>query len=416
MKNVPTLIKASEKLLLAHLPKPASDLARLITAIFKLDGGWLFWAFFIGWVAWLFATITLILHPEANRELVGLALLSSGVYVGNALRLSGALLRHPTPGITDNHDGLNWCALILGHGCAVIIMRQTQASGADAFALSMFSVLYAPYLNRLSQMPAMLAMLSSSTLIGWSSALEAPWILAGVCAIQQSVVWLVGRSFLDQRAASKHFRTLHKRLEQAQQELYEASRLAERLRLSREFHDRLGHEITSLNTQLIHLEQQDKSAKTSAHLHEAKLALQRLDQCFRDILTHRPPAISQPLLNDIHQLVQQIPSLRIAIENAPHSIAVSDRTQQTVMICLGEALTNCLKHSASEKISLQFEQHDKLVCLRITNAASRTRTGESGMGLDSMHQRMLAIGGQFVRFRPSPYLFVAELYFPAEIK
>lgn len=169
---------------------------------------------------------------------------------------------------------------------------------------------------------------------------------------------------------------------------------SERLRISRDLHDTLGHHLTALTLNL----------QVASHLAEGE-AKEKVDQSF---------AIAKLLLSDvretvshlrdeaqinIHDAIQQL----IAGIDAPTMQLVMDETveirdaqvAETVFRCVQEALTNVIRHSQATACQVMLTETPQHWLLRIQdNGKIHTGSIHAGNGLTGMKERVQSVNGQ----------------------
>src|SRR5690606_24071496 len=124
----------------------------------------------------------------------------------------------------------------------------------------------------------------------------------------------------------------------------DSSRINERLRISRELHDLVGHHLTALTLNL----------EAASHLTEGKphTYVKKSQSIARLLLADVREVVGQfrqsGTLNvgqAIDQLLTDLPGLKVT-KDIPKNLMVEDpRLAQTVLRCTQELITNTLKHA-----------------------------------------------------------------------
>jgi signal transduction histidine kinase len=182
----------------------------------------------------------------------------------------------------------------------------------------------------------------------------------------------------------------HDALREAQQLLSETAASQERVRIARELHDILGHNLTTLTMQLdvAHRLSQEPAA---THIETARsISASLLDQVrevvaqFRD----RPVDVRAAIL----RLSQHTGSLRVKLR-LPEELREITHTQGTALVrCIQEIITNALRHARARELMIDvLEDGDEL----IVSASDDGRGGAfiEGRGLTGMRERFEALGG-----------------------
>jgi signal transduction histidine kinase len=185
-------------------------------------------------------------------------------------------------------------------------------------------------------------------------------------------------------------------LEATREELARASRDGERVRIAREMHDLLGHDMIAL-----HLELEAAHHLTDGRARESvdrareigKTLLADLRNAVSSMRTDAPPV---DVAAGLRALVEKVQQPRIHLE-APPSLDLGDAERATTVIrCAQEILTNAIKHAAADNLWLTLTENDGRIELRARDDGRGTATLEPGNGLGGMRERMTALGGELV--------------------
>ncbi len=199
----------------------------------------------------------------------------------------------------------------------------------------------------------------------------------------------------------------------AQLMLAESERTGERLRISRELHDLVGHHLTALSLNL----------EVASHLVEGK-ALSHVE---------RAQALSKLLLTDVRQVVSTLregdkvdigQALRRLIEGLPRpaihlnlpngQTLVDPRQAQVVMRLAQEAITNAVKHAQAHNLWIDLRLSDEGVEVVARDDGRGTASLTAGNGLKGMQERVAQLGGH-LDVESSPGMgFVLMAWLPME--
>lgn len=183
---------------------------------------------------------------------------------------------------------------------------------------------------------------------------------------------------------------------QATQALVKAmSEQSERLRISRDLHDTLGHHLTALSLNL----------QVASHLAEGEVK-EKVEQSF---------AISKLLLSDVRETVSHLRDeadidIREAIKalvtgiQSPEIELVMDtdleisqaHIAETLFRCVQEALTNVLRHSSATGCRVMLAETPTHWLLRVQDNGAVVSHVSAGNGLTGMSERVAAVGGELV--------------------
>lgn len=189
----------------------------------------------------------------------------------------------------------------------------------------------------------------------------------------------------------------------------EAHQEAERHRVSREMHDRIGEVVTGMDLALgwMHLACTENNTVTSAPLLERLATLRSLTsdlaQQVRRLCTELRPAVLDDfglaatltwLATDFHKRT----GIRCAAAVAEQEIPLSPDQATALFRILEEALNNVVRHSKASKVALKLTATRKQVTLEVKDNGCGLRpehvsSGKSG-GLLAMQERAHRHGGQ----------------------
>ncbi len=194
--------------------------------------------------------------------------------------------------------------------------------------------------------------------------------------------------------ATESAQQLNKELQTTQQLLAEASKQNERSRIARDLHDLLGHHLTAL---LINLQVagrlSDGKAKTKIEeCHSlAKLLMSDVREAVSSLRENS--ALDFEVL--VNLLIKNLPRLKVhATINA--KIPLDNITlAKTLLSCIQEASTNCLKHSNASDFWIKLEQTKNLLLLEIFDNGHANESFTEGHGIQGMRERVEQIKGSF---------------------
>lgn len=221
--------------------------------------------------------------------------------------------------------------------------------------------------------------------------------------------WLLVLATVAELAHIRQQRIIRNREEAARRRAGE-----ERLRIARELHDVLGHNISLISVQAgvaLHLiDQQPEQARLALAvikdaskdaLRELRLVLDVLRQ-----VNEQPPRSPSPGLASLSELVSRAEEAGLLV----HTEVSGDLTELPASVDLAafrivqEALTNVLRHSGQTTSSVQVNCNEQELTVRIDNEAGRESfrdPGRQGQGILGMQERATALGG-LVEAGPRP--------------
>jgi signal transduction histidine kinase len=340
-----------------------------------------------------------VLAPRRNDVLLAAALLgisqvevwgygAAGGSVPAALTLGLAAaslsLRGRDPIVTT---GLVAVALTL---CAHYAGEPFSATSVLTFTIGFFSI---------GAMPAPRRSLAA---LGLALVLAAfavhPLTLNDYLAVALSSIvlpWLLGALWSRHRSA--------RREEERRREAAELAVAAERLRLARELHDVVSHNVGMIAVQAgaadILLDKDPRRSRESLHAIEAGarstlLELRRLLGLLRD--DDPEPLTARPTLAALPELIEPLgrAGIPVALEAAGDPIPVSPEVEVTAYRVVQEALTNVIAHAGPCRVSVTLRYAvDDLEVQVSDDGSGRPGTSGGGYGLAGLEERVAAVGG-----------------------
>ncbi|MBX3699396.1 MAG: sensor histidine kinase [Dokdonella sp.] len=194
--------------------------------------------------------------------------------------------------------------------------------------------------------------------------------------------------------AREEQRRLNSELRATRALLAESSRLAERMRISRELHDLMGHHLTALSLNLevaSHL----VDGPAQKHILQAQSVAKLLLGDVREVVSQLREGDSIDLTQALRDLVEGVPGLAIHLQ-LPARLGVDDpRRAQVLLRCAQEIITNTVRHAQARNLWLVFE-HDarREVAIRARDDGRGASALVQGNGLAGMRERLAQFGGR----------------------
>ncbi|MET9591897.1 sensor histidine kinase [Streptomyces sp. NPDC006516] len=343
------------------------------------------WSIAVGVAALLLSTGLSGPHPSGGREVLGTALLAAG-----ALALAA---RRQAPLVVLAVAGL----------CAV----GYQAAGFEVLAVSylvaVYSAVRAGYrtVALAVSVGLLAALLITSSVFPGGPARE----VVTQARTTLEIAWLIAAF-----ATGEAVRQAERRADEAERTREEtAMRRAdeERLRIARELHDSLTHQISVIKVQsevAVHVARRrgEQVPVTLLAIREAGREASRELRATLEAL--RDDDIAPPHgLDDIPHLVKQfrMTGLETALTIDGHPHAVPAAVGRTAYRIVQESLTNISRHAAATIASVSIDHQPGTLAIRIDDdgKAVPDTPPTPGLGLLGMHERVTALGG---RLRTEP--------------
>jgi signal transduction histidine kinase len=173
--------------------------------------------------------------------------------------------------------------------------------------------------------------------------------------------------------------------------LAESTRMAERLRISRDLHDVLGHNLTSM---AVHLDVASRLAQGACveHVRCARQVAGTLLSQVRDVVGQ---IRVQPL--DLREalrcLIDGLVGLHVRLRIADDLMAIDPARADALLRCAQEVITNALRHAQARELLIEIRQAaDECVFITAHDDGQGGKFVE-GHGLAGMRERFESLGG-----------------------
>lgn len=218
-----------------------------------------------------------------------------------------------------------------------------------------------------------------------------------------------------QSEAREELRVVNSELRATQLLLAESERAAERLRISRELHDVVGHHLTALTLNLevaSHLVQ----GKALDHVKQAQSVSKQLLADVRQVVSALRGSDVIDLETTLRELVASAPAPEVRL-TLPTPFKLDDGRRAQVLVRLTqEILTNTMRHARARHLWLNFAREGDVVELVARDDGRGASELKAGNGLTGMRERLEVFGGSLdIETRPG-YGFVVLARLPLESK
>lgn len=215
-------------------------------------------------------------------------------------------------------------------------------------------------------------------------------ILTGFYLLIQLASLFSTATLLRERRMRTELARAHVDLQAAGILLEESARTAERLRISRELHDLIGHQLTVLTLNL----------EAARHLGAGpgEEHVERADQVARSLLWDVRSTVGtlrdeEPdLASALTRMVDGLPGLAVEITVEEGLELDQERTLALVRLAQ-EALTNTIRHAEAEHLSIDVSRRDGAVELSAADDGVGSREVRLGNGLRGLRERFESLGG-----------------------
>ena len=215
-------------------------------------------------------------------------------------------------------------------------------------------------------------------------------ILMSACGFQVFAV-CAGHLAQGEAAARDRLAQANAELQATHALLTESARLAERLRISRDLHDVLGHNLTSLTLQL-DVAGRLATGPAVAHLQSAReISTALLDQVRGVVSRVRVQPVD--LRSALAALIEGVGELRVRMVLPDDLSALDPARADAILRCVQELVTNTLRHAHAQELMIRLDQAvDGAVAVTAQDDGQGGAFVE-GQGLTGMRERFEMLGG-----------------------
>jgi signal transduction histidine kinase len=219
-----------------------------------------------------------------------------------------------------------------------------------------------------------------------------------------AAAWLLVLAALTEIVAFRRERAREEERARRQEALARAGQ--ERLRIARELHDVLAHNVSLINVQAgvaLHLldEQPQRARPALEAIKEASSETLREVRSVLGILRkpdEQPPRAPTPGIAGLEELISRTSAagipVRSEIRGEPRMMPAS--VDLAVYRIVQEALTNVARHADPAAAVVRLSYEEKAITVEVDDDGRNARgNGMGGNGIPGMRERVVALGGQF---------------------
>jgi signal transduction histidine kinase len=234
------------------------------------------------------------------------------------------------------------------------------------------------------------AVAAAAPLLAGAAAAEATLVALIYGMLQVCTVWAV-RSEQREAAARERLAVANAELRAATALLAESSRAGERLRIARELHDLVGHQLTALVLELeVAAHRSDPPARR--HVERARgLAKDLLGDVRTAVgeLRARPPRLHRALA----EIVEDLPRPRVHL-SVDDTVEPDEACAAALIRCVQEVVTNTIRHADAGNLWIELGQDGTgQIVLTARDDGRGAPLLRLGNGLTGVRERLAQVGG-----------------------
>lgn len=242
------------------------------------------------------------------------------------------------------------------------------------------------------------------------------WVIGGGMAYLGFQAFAVLTAALTdrERRAREELARVNAELMATRELLADSSRIAERVRISRELHDVLGHHLTALSLNL-----EVASHRTEGEAHElveqarsmARLLLSDVREAVREIREDGSVDLTGPL----RSLVEGVPKPRIHLSMPEPLVSEDPERAHAVLRCVQEILTNSVRHAEAKNLWIDIRRQEGELVVQARDDGRGAKEIRPGRGLTGMRERLERMQGRLQLDSVAGAGFTVEARLPMEV-
>lgn len=222
---------------------------------------------------------------------------------------------------------------------------------------------------------------------GWATELA---VLLGFYLLIQAATLMSSVALLREQRSKRQLAAANVELQATSALLADATRTAERLRISRELHDLIGHQLTVLTLELEAAKHRDPR-EAGAHIEQAERVARALLGDVRATVG-RLRAEAGDLREALERVVAPVREPRIALD-VDEELSLDEERTTLLVRAVQELVTNAIKHSRADELWIEVRSTSAGVLLRARDDGRGKRDLVPGNGLSGLRERFESMGG-----------------------
>jgi len=209
--------------------------------------------------------------------------------------------------------------------------------------------------------------------------------------VLQVFAFSVIEATLKEQKAKEEISAINQELLATRFMLKESSKKQERLRISRDLHDVLGHQLTALALNLEvtnHKVNDEFKVLTEQNLQQAKQLLQGV----RNVVKEMRNEDQFDSIAHLNTLFQQLPNCQLTIKNTVMINSLS--LNQQLIFCLQEGVSNALRHGKANNFELDLHKDNHIISIKLSDNGIGCQQLITGNGITGMKERLADYSGE----------------------
>ena len=351
------------------------------------------WLQVAGYVTWLVSGIPMLTSVARGTVPARVAIAWAGAYVAFGVAFGISCRVHGRGGL-----GARRLLLAIQAASGLVMVQMTT----DGLAAGTLVVVAAQLLDAFTTRAAITWIVVQTVLLMasfWTKFGLLPAVtIGGAFAGFETFALATASLAHSERLAREDLSRANAELVAARSLLAEDSRVAERLRISRDLHDAIGHHLTALSLQL-EVASRLSSGPAAAHVEQAHAVTRLLLSDVRDVVSRLRDTSRVNLAEAIRTLTAGTSSLDIHLD-LPDPLELDDPAQAHALLrCVQEIITNAVRHAGARNLWIRIERRDEGIDLHARDDGRGVADLKWGNGLSGMRERFEEHAGR-VEFNP----------------
>ncbi|NOU50020.1 histidine kinase [Pseudoalteromonas sp. JBTF-M23] len=297
----------------------------------------------------------------------------------------------------------------------LVLLMQLTTTSLVFIHLVMFTAIFSAHFPAGKMLLCVITILTAYSMTHWQRwEGDIPWVTLLVWFFFSVMNWFVSRRIVESLNIHYQSKQNYKELKATQSLVTAMGAEQERLSLSRELHDTLGHKLTALSINLDFAKRQASSESIEAISLCHSLSQEILEEV-REIVSKQRQ--KNTLLNDsLHQVFAATPQLICTLSISDELGTLTQQQSICVVRFCQEMISNTLKHTKATEIqfNVQVKQSSDntpwLIASALHNQKELKRP-KPGNGLKGLDERLQLLSGSFKQYICEDRLF-SEISFP----